>query len=77
MKSVLASNASAIGILVYNNQEGGVVSGTYLSVVPETGRYAPGAMISQADGLSLVESLKVGGITVSFTVDAKAENRTS
>ena len=77
MKSTLAGNASAIAILVFNNEAGGVSSGTYGSPVPSAGRYVPGAMISQADGLALIENLKTGVFTVNFTIDAKLENRTS
>lgn len=76
MKSILADNASAIGIIVFSNKPG-IAQGTYLSPVPSKGRYAPGAMISQADGLALVEKLKVENITASLTVDSTAENRTT
>ena len=65
-------------MLVFNNNgTEGAIAGTYLSPVPSTGHYVPGAMISKADGLALVEGLKAGDVTVSFNVDSKAENRTT
>ncbi|RPB21343.1 Zn-dependent exopeptidase [Terfezia boudieri ATCC MYA-4762] len=77
LKSVLAGKAGAQGILIYNNVPGIANGGTYGSPVRELGPYVPGAMISQADGLTLVADLKAGPVTATFNVEALSENRTT
>ena len=76
LKSVLAADAGALAMIVFEYAEplAANYSYTYLDPVPISGRYVPGAMISRTDGLALFNDLSV---IVSLTVDTTLENRTS
>ena len=64
-KSALAKTAGAAAVIFWNNEDAGVVSGTYGGVNPDV--VAAGG-ITQADGLTLVALSKNTTLTTSLSV---------
>lgn len=64
-KVAAAADAGAVGVLVFNS-EPGVVAGTLQSLAP-----IPALSLDRADGLSLVEAVEAGAVTVHLLVDAQ------
>ncbi|KAF8416440.1 hypothetical protein EV426DRAFT_421870 [Tirmania nivea] len=78
LKSVLAGKAGAQAIIIYDNVPGDASGGgTYGSPVRELGPYVPGAIISQADGLTLVADVNAGGVAATLKIDSVFEKRTT
>lgn len=66
LKSVLAGNAGAIGVIIYNNVDG-PYAGTLGSATRPEGDYPPTVSLSKADGLAIlagITSATTGKLTV-------------
>jgi len=72
-KSVAAKAAGAVGVLCYNNMEGGI-SGTLGSAY---GDYAAITGISGEKGAELLALLEQGPVSVDYQIDAIVETRTT
>lgn len=72
-KQIAASEAGAVGAIIYNNTEG-ALSGTLGD--PKDGRI-PTAGLSQAEGTALAADVAAGEVTVNFEVRQLLETRTT
>lgn len=72
-KATLAKAAGAVGVIIYNNEEG-ELSGT---LGEPFGEYAPSLGISLEDSEPILAALEEGEVTVDFVVDAVIEERVS
>lgn len=70
-KSLSAKAAGAVGLIVYNNEEG-LIAGTLGTPLLD---YAPVVGISQADGQDILAQLAQGPVTATLNVDATVESR--